>query len=735
MPQHHIMKHNLLRTTLFAASLSLAPLAFAESTAFTWQGRLSDTGQPADGLYDLRFTLHDSLDGGLALGTNTFPGTDLSNGLYTATLDFGADAFNGDARWLELALRTNGAAAYTTLAPRQAVTPTPYAIRAANAGSVSGTIPDAQLSANVARLNATNAFTGPVTAPQFLGGGSGLSGVAPASGSTNYVAKAGDTMTGSLRLDLARPMLMLNETTLPQWWNMEVTHEVATSGDFALREDSLTGDIRMLVQKDTGNVGIGTTAPSAPLDVAGKGRFHSLAMVGNDSFGVHYEDWPVSSIGIRRSDQDLNRVTVASFGFRNDPDWLTDDSVANIRLYDPAQAPNAATSSSTTQLRIASPGPLVLQPSSGNVGIGTADPQAVLDVVGANPLLGPVLKLSTTDPSPPDAAFVSLVRADNLANPTAARALLYLKDHANNYPLEIENQAGATLFAVNGNGNVGIGTASPSKALEVQKEVLIVGNDAGGTEYSDWPIPSLSIRRSDNYALNGVTMMSFGYRSDPNLITDDSVANIRLVDPSQAPNAATSASTTQLRIASPGSIVLQPTSGNVGIGTASPTAKLEVAGSFKVSGAGNSITTPILSITGGSDVAEPFAMSGGEIPPGAVVVIDAAHPGQLKLSGEAYDKRVAGIVSGAGGVNPGLTLSQRELVAGGQNVALTGRVYALADAANGPIEPGDLLTTSAVPGHAMKVTDHAIAQGAILGKAMSRLESGQGLVLVLVTLQ
>jgi hypothetical protein len=96
---------------------------------------------------------------------------------------------------------------------------------------------------------------------------------------------------------------------------------------------------------------------------------------------------------------------------------------------------------------------------------------------------------------------------------------------------------------------------------------------------------------------------------------------------------------------------------------------------------------------------------------------------------------VAGIVSGAGGVNPGLTLSQRELVEGGQNVALTGRVYALADAANGPIEPGDLLTTSAVPGHAMKVTDHAIAQGAILGKAMSRLESGQGLVLVLVTLQ
>ena len=72
---------------------------------------------------------------------------------------------------------------------------------------------------------------------------------------------------------------------------------------------------------------------------------------------------------------------------------------------------------------------------------------------------------------------------------------------------------------------------------------------------------------------------------------------------------------------------------------------------------------------------------------------------------------------------------------GGENVALTGRVYVQADATNGAIEPGDLLTTSDTPGHAMKVTDHTKAQGAILGKAMSSLAEGQGMVLVLVTLQ
>jgi hypothetical protein len=72
---------------------------------------------------------------------------------------------------------------------------------------------------------------------------------------------------------------------------------------------------------------------------------------------------------------------------------------------------------------------------------------------------------------------------------------------------------------------------------------------------------------------------------------------------------------------------------------------------------------------------------------------------------------------------------------GGQNVALSGRVYALATAANCPIKPGDLLTTSEVPGHAMKATDVARSHGTIIGKAMSRLENGEGLVLVLVNLQ
>jgi len=122
---------------------ALNDVVFGQGSVFTCQGKLSDNGVAANGSYDLQFSLWDSIAGGAQIGGSSASGSTLvSNGVFTVFLDFGMIAFNGNARWLQVGVRTNGSSSdYTILNPRQPFTATPYAIMAGNVpdGSITST--------------------------------------------------------------------------------------------------------------------------------------------------------------------------------------------------------------------------------------------------------------------------------------------------------------------------------------------------------------------------------------------------------------------------------------------------------------------------------------------------------------------------------------------------------------------------------------------------------------------
>jgi hypothetical protein len=328
--------------------------------------------------------------------------------------------------------------------------------------------------------------------------------------------------------------------------------------------------------------------------------------------------------------------------------------------------------------------------SNGKVGIGTATPAAGLDVYGEWDGVNGALTLHGTEPSL--RMNGGLVEGSWLIQGSPDGLEFFTKQFIDpNFSM---------VMSLTPAGYLGLGVTNPAENLTIggvagyNNGLKLSGSSTGGAGMAI----QCTAAGGHTYALfsagsgDGVGAGGFG-------IFDDSAAAYR--------------------------IAIQA-NGFVGIGKANPTTLLDINGTT---------TTKVLTITGGSDLAEPFQISGERQAEGSVVIIDEENPGQLKLSNEPYDRRVAGIVSGANGVHPGISLQQTGLVEGGQNVALSGRVYVLADATAGSIKPGDLLTTSATPGHAMKVANHAKAQGAILGKAMSGLKEGKGMVLVLVTLE
>jgi len=540
---------------LLAAS---ATPAFAQGTAFTYQGRLNDGTNPANGNYDLRFYLRDALVAGSPVGsTNTFAPVGVTNGQFAVTLDFGAGIFTGPARWLEMGVRTNGSVGvYTTLSPRQALTATPYAILAGNAGNLGGQ---------------------PATA------------FAPISGSSSYVAKAGDTMSGSLNL-LGSSALGFGNTTR-QMLNLYQT-------GYGIGVQNFT-----VYQRSSG------------------GFAWYLGGVHNDA----------------QNNPGTNGTTL-----------MTLDAYGDLTASGQVVAANGIVGSATTVF------------GSGVSGNDTSGSPNSTGVYGSSAGGKGIYGLSSGN-----SALSAGVWGED---PTAGGTAMVAKS--------------------TGTNSTGIFASGTANAGYFQGNVNVTGNESFGNSTRQmlnlWSSAyGIGVQNSAFYQRTANEFFWYKGGTHSDTFADPGAGGTQL-----------------MRLGNTGTLIV-----------------------------------PAIQITGGADVAEPFQMSGMEIPEGSVVVIDEENPGQLKMSERAYDKRVAGIVSGANGIQPGLSLSQQKLNEGGKNVALTGRVYVLADAANGAIKPGDLLTASSTPGHAMKVTNRSRAQGAILGKAMSGLKQGKGMVLVLVTLQ
>jgi hypothetical protein len=318
--------------------------------------------------------------------------------------------------------------------------------------------------------------------------------------------------------------------------------------------------------------------------------------------------------------------------------------------------------------------------NTGNVGIGTTTPTAKLHVRGGMLV---------------DSSSGSL----RIGYPSSANQWLFntIGGGAN---LQLwENAAGAVRMFFAAGGNIGIGTTAPAARLDI-----LGGNwDTASTE-GDLRIGNATYRLKIGVATGGA---GAGHTT---IAAQGGVNALSL-------GAGTTLDTQR-------TLTILGT-GNVGIGTTAPAAKLDVNGTARVK---------VLEITG-ADLAEKFPTT-ETLEPGTVVEIDPDNPGHLRKARGAYNKRVAGVVAGANGLSKGIILGNLEGSEDHTPIAMSGRVWVHADATHEAIEPGDLLTTSDTPGHAMKASDPSRAHGAVIGKAMTRLEKGKtGMVLVLVNLQ
>mgnify|MGYP001146144294 CR=1 FL=1 len=697
------MNTNKLLTMLLVLMGTCSAVAQTVGTSFTYQGQLLQSTNPIDGDADFIFRLFDASTGGTQIGSDVPRfAVPVDRGVFTVDLDFGSNAFDGDARYLQISVRSpastaGGGEPYDTLLPRQELTPVPYAMHALNVAEGGGW----ELSGS--SLSNTN------------GGFVGINGSSPLTPAEVFGVRS-DASTGyggmymSMPTQQGQPFYGFDAGGLRAW-----TYLDGNTASWRL----FNGGDRLYVLNN-GNVGIGRATPTSRLEVAG--AIHS------------------TTGGFKFPDGTVQTSAATGGGGGSDADWVVDGTkVYNDTADDVMIGTNAPANGAK------------LTVAGGDFGLTTIDVNGnlggTLKLRGSQTSFQVFTAVDETRMSASSGSDVSLLSGRNLFVKAGTEGFQqFYTDGVRRMRIDV---GGTTdFFHSNNNATVSIDGEDPSNGgglIELRKgngtkSIEILGANANGAQagsinmYTDTNSTTPTVTLDGEYGgtaggalvlRNSSGQMGIELVSD---LTPNEQPEIRMFKPNGQRTIEIEAE--EAGSADQGSTIkLFDDSGNLTI---------ELDADYGASNEGR-IITEVIEITGGSDLSEQFDVfddGSHAIEPGSVVSIDPASPGDLRLSDRAYDRRVAGIISGAGGVKPGMLMGQRGSEADGQHpVALTGRVYCKVDATQGAIEPGDLLTTSPTPGHAMKVADHGRAAGAILGKAMTGLDSGTGMVLVLVSLQ
>ncbi|GMU81614.1 MAG: hypothetical protein AMXMBFR47_14850 [Planctomycetota bacterium] len=603
-------------------------------SAFTYQGSLFQDGAAVSENCDFQFRLwNDPVAGapvGAAIALNNVP---VDGGHFAAQLDFGAAAFGGQARWLEISVRRPaGVGPWQTLTPRQALTPAPYAIGLSlpfqgiadqNLGGAFEIINNDMGWAGVFRNNnpantdaALNVTSMGGPAGQFFNdaGGLAISARSIANGTAIYADAPGvGNDAKSIHGLIALPNGGLNSAAV-RGENLSLSAGAAgvwgsnVGAGYGVRGQSLSG--RGVFGETTSDFGFG---------VYGSGA-------GRSGIGVY---------GIHPSPNgDAPGVDGVTQSFEN--------GATGVR--------GRATSAQTSTARTFG----VLGTSNSILGVG-------------------VRGESNTGVEADGDQYGVFATASNIGGHAVHGEGTYgIWGRGNDGGAGVRGEAGNSstfgVWAVGGGGRLG------APALRAD----------GNTGPAIYALGSRAIEgEGTEFGVRGVTWEETGVGGTFTNYADGGVA---------------------LRV----------------------NGRAEVQGTLSVN---------VLEIQGGADLAERFPFSEAA-EPGMVVAIDPDQPGRMRVSREAYDKRVAGVISGANGLSAGVVLGDEPGSDRNLPIALNGRVWVKCDTRARGVKAGDLMTTSDRAGFAMPVIDREKADGAIIGKAMTELAEGeQGMVLVLVNLR